>query len=149
MNIVDDFVKRQLGEGAGSEKIAKVAMEIQSVIESTSANPQTNYFSVVGKEIEKILKKAGAKNLSPKGGLAFIRSVLEVDVASKQFDAKNDPKEAKYLEAFQNCKEAEDVEATKAKLLKSNPGDKAAIERHASLKMKSLAAEAFGKGILS
>lgn len=70
-----------------------------------------------------------------------------MDVASQRFDAKNDPKEAKYLEAFQNCKKAEDVEAVKTKLLKANPGDKDAIERHASLKMKALSTEALGLGM--
>lgn len=141
MNIVDDFAKRQLGEGASSEKIAKVANEIQSVIEKTSADPQTNYFSVVGGKIVKILEKAGAKELSAKDNLAFIRQMLGVTVASREFDAKNDPKESKYLTAFKDCKDAKDVEAAKAKLLSSNPADKTAIEKCAGMRMMSLASE--------
>ena len=68
--------------------------------------------------------------------------MLGVTVASREFDAKNDPNEAKYVTAFQGCKNEKDVEAVKAKLLSSNPADKTAIEKCASTKMLSLASQA-------
>lgn len=41
VNIVGDFVKNQLGEGAKPEKIAKVTKKIRDVIEDTKAKPQS------------------------------------------------------------------------------------------------------------
>ncbi|MFB0965623.1 MAG: hypothetical protein QMC36_08320 [Patescibacteria group bacterium] len=148
-NIVDDFVRKQLGEGADVEKIAKVSKRVKEVIEDTKAKPQTNYFAEVGEKVQRVLEKAGAKPMPPADGLAFVRSVLELDVASRTFEAKNDPKEVKYLEAFRNCKTPEEVEAVRAKLLKENPGERDAIERHVSLKTKTFASEALGIGVLS
>lgn len=90
----------------------------------------------------KILEKAGAKELSAKDNLAFIRQMLGVTVASREFDAKNDPKESKYFAAFKDCKNEKDVEAAKAKLLSANPADKTAIEKSAGTRMLSLASQA-------
>lgn len=89
----------------------------------------------------KILEKAGAKELSAKDNLAFIRQMLGVTVASREFDAKNDPKESKYFAAFKDCKNEKDVEAAKAKLLSANPADKTAIEKSAGTRMLSLASQ--------
>lgn len=55
---MDDFVRKQLGEGADAEKIAKVSKRIREAIEDTKAKPQTNYFEEVGAKIQYILEKA-------------------------------------------------------------------------------------------
>ena len=81
------------------------------------------------------------KSLSAKDNLAFIRSMLGVDSARKSFDAKNDPKEAKYLAAYSGCKSENDVVAAKDALLKSNPSEKAAIEKFAELRLRELSIE--------
>lgn len=80
-----------------------------------------------------------------KDNLSFVRRFLEVHVAERQFEAKNDPKEAKYFKAYQNCKNGKEVAETRAKLLKEFPSENEAIERFASLKMKEFATNAFGE----
>lgn len=131
-----------MGEGAKPEKIAKVAKKIRDAIEDTKAKPQSNYFADVGREIKNALEDAGVKSLSSKDNLAFVRSVLGVEVARQNFDAKNDPKEAKYLAAYSDCKNVKDVNAAKEKLLKANPSDKAAAEKFAELRLRELSIQA-------
>lgn len=63
--------------------------------------------------------------------LHFTRQMLGLTVASREFDAKSDPKSAKYGEAFKECKTYGEADKIEAELLKNNPSDAETIRKTA------------------
>lgn len=128
---MERFATEQLGAAAEKEKIARVSEKIKEAVEKTPADSQSNYFEKVGRKIERILKDAGVPNVEAKDNLKFIRQMLGLTVASREFDEKNDPKRARYAEAFKDVKALGEVDKKEAELLARNPSDAEAVRKAA------------------
>lgn len=70
--------------------------------------------------------------------------MLGLSVASREFDAKSDPKSAKYGEAFKECKTNGEADKTEAELIAKNPSDEAAIRKVAQTARLRIANPSFG-----